>query len=115
MGFKEENVMDGMANSVTRPSLAFTEALKMRGISAVVNHTVSDAMPSLPVSGTSSTLSRDLPDSVTRTDVPTLKCLSNSLIINAYSIMHRKEVYRGSGFINLDELKHKIKQYTEFL
>ena len=32
MGFKEEKVMDGMANSVTRPSLAFTEALKMRGV-----------------------------------------------------------------------------------
>ena len=30
-------------------------------------------------------------------------------------MLDRKEVYRGSGFINLDELKHKIKQYTEFL
>ena len=30
-------------------------------------------------------------------------------------IMDRKEVYRGSGFINLDELGHKIIQYTEFL
>ena len=28
-------------------------------------------------------------------------------------MMHQKEVYRGSGFIDLDELEHKIMQYTE--
>ena len=30
-------------------------------------------------------------------------------------MMHQKEVYRGSGFIDLDELEHKIVQYTEYL
>lgn len=29
-------------------------------------------------------------------------------------LLDRKEVYRGSGFINLKELKHKIEQYIEF-
>ena len=29
-------------------------------------------------------------------------------------MLERKEVYRGSGFINLEELEHKIKQYVEF-
>ena len=29
-------------------------------------------------------------------------------------MLDEKEVYRSSGFINLDELKHKIKQYTDF-
>lgn len=30
-------------------------------------------------------------------------------------MLDRKEVYRGSGFINLEELEHRIKQYIEFL
>lgn len=30
-------------------------------------------------------------------------------------MLERKEIYRGSGFINLEELEHKIKQYIEFL
>ena len=30
-------------------------------------------------------------------------------------MLDRKEVYRVSGFIDLDELEHKIKQYTEHL
>ena len=30
-------------------------------------------------------------------------------------MLDQKEVYRGSGFINLDELEHKIVQYTEYL
>ena len=28
-------------------------------------------------------------------------------------MLDQKEVYRGSGFIDLDELEHKIMQYTE--
>ena len=31
----------------------------------------------------------------------------------ALLMLDRKEVYRGSGFIDLDELEHKIMQYTE--
>ena len=30
-------------------------------------------------------------------------------------ILDQEEVYRGSGFINLDELEQKIVQYTEFV
>ena len=30
-------------------------------------------------------------------------------------MLDRKEVYRGFGFINLDELEHKIMQYSDFL
>ena len=30
-------------------------------------------------------------------------------------MLDQKEVYRGSGFIDLDELEHKIVQYTESL
>ena len=30
-------------------------------------------------------------------------------------MLDRKEVHRGSGFINLEELEHRIKQYIEFL
>lgn len=29
-------------------------------------------------------------------------------------MLERKEVYRGSGFINLEELEHRINQYVEF-
>ena len=31
----------------------------------------------------------------------------------ALLMLDRKEVYRSSGFIDLDELEHKIVQYTE--
>ncbi len=30
-------------------------------------------------------------------------------------ILDHKEVYRGSGFINLEELQRRIKQHIEFL
>lgn len=30
-------------------------------------------------------------------------------------MLDEKEVYRSSGFINLDELEHKITQYSDFL
>ena len=33
----------------------------------------------------------------------------------ALLMLDGKEVYRSSGFINLDELEHKITQYSDFL